>query len=199
MDYALLETELVDVLTAHFAANAMADIYDARPMPENQEELLQDFDNGGQCNVSYMDSLYGDPDSTSIIDQEETVKVGIFMRCNTVKDDKGSYRLLKEVKKALLGYKPNDARTRMWISSYAGWEPVDGQVGSMLEFAFRTQNVQSIVEQPDEAINAEGDVKQTTPPLLEVDEELYVSNSDTKEPDGDVVLSMAPLPTAPEP
>jgi len=172
MDYGALETEIVGVLNSYFEDNDLDEFYEAREMPENQTELLQGFTKG-QCNVAYLDSNYGPPASTSSITQMETVTLGVFMRCNAVRGAEGSHKLLAEVKKALVGYRPADARTRMWIAEYAGWNIEDAQVGNMLAFRFDTVNVQSIVEpEADDVISATGTVKESAP-LLQVDSDLY--------------------------
>ena len=179
MDYAGLESELVTVLTAYFTATVqgegtLADVFAARVMPENQDDLLQQYDKG-MCNVQYVDSVYADPASTSIIEQEETVKVSVFMQTNSMKDaTQGGYLLIASVKEALIGYKPVDARTRMWISGYGGWEIADGEVAYYLEFSFRTVNVQTIVDtsDADTTIDSGGTVT-TGGGLLQVESCLY--------------------------
>lgn len=175
MDYGALETELKGVLLDYFAANSLSAIFDAREMPENQNELLQSYDKG-MCNVQYLDSTYGDPESTSIIEQKEMVKVGVFMRTDTVKDAKGAYQLLKHVKLALIGYKPEDARTRMWVSNYSGWVIEEGQVGDVLEFTFETRNVQHMVDPVElsiDSIDTDGSTAESGN-LVELDAKIYV-------------------------
>jgi hypothetical protein len=172
MDYGALETEIVGVLNTYFEDNDYDAVFEAREMPENQTELLQGFDKG-QCNVAYMESSYGPPASTSSIMQMETVTVGVFMRCSAVRGAGGSHKLLEVVKSALTGYKPDDARSRMWVTEYAGWNIEDAQVGNMLAFRFNTVNVQGIVEpEADEVISAAGAVK-VSGNLLEVESDLY--------------------------
>lgn len=172
MDYGALETEIVGVLNSYFEDNDYDAVFEAREMPENQTELLQGFEKG-QCNVAYMESTYGPPASTSSIQQMETVTVGVFMRCSAVRGAGGSHKLLEVVKGALTGYKPDDARSRMWVAEYAGWNIEDAQVGNMLAFRFNTVNVQGIVEpEADEVISATGAVK-VSGNLLEVESDLY--------------------------
>ena len=194
MDYAELETEIVGVLNTYFGANTLADVFEARTMPENKVELLQPFTKG-QCNIAYLDSDYATPASTSTIEQMETITLGVFMRCNTVKDEAGSYKLLKAVKNALIGYKPTDARTRMWIADYTGWNIEDAQIGDMLAFKFDTVNVQSIVEPENDVISSTGNTTQGGN-FTEVDADLYDAKPepDVKIGEEQVILADENLP-----
>ena len=147
MDYNALETEIVGALNAYFTANSIYENFQARPLPENQSELLETYEKS-LVNVHYSDSSYTDPRSTDQIVQDETVRVVCYLQCDTMKDaTKGGYLLLKHIKAALLGYKPENARTRMWISSYGDWTVAEaGQVNPYIEFAFGAVNTQEIEE-----------------------------------------------------
>ena len=121
-DYDALEVELVGVLNTYFGANPLSDdvllntVFDARQMPENQVELLQDYDKS-LVNVQYVDSIYMDPESTSSITQEETIKVICYLQCNAMKGPSGGYKLLACVKEwqQRLTYKLYQIlRQRLW-------------------------------------------------------------------------------------
>jgi|GEM_PF-3486840 len=173
MDYDGLEVELVGVLNNFFAANNIGageallnSVFQARQMPENQQELLQDYTKS-LVNVQYVDSIYQDPQSTSKILQEETVKVICYLQCNAMKGETGGYKLIAAVKDALLGYQPQNAKTRMWISNYGDWNIVDGQLNPFIEFSFRTVS-QQVIDDTDQPLPDSG-------PFAGIDSSLYIN------------------------
>lgn len=191
MDYDGLEIELTGVLNTYFGVTTLAfrayddnydenydlgpgtnvllnTVFDARQMPENQNELLQAYDKS-LVNVQYVDSIYDDPQSTSIIVQQETIKVICYMQCNMMKGMGGGYQLIACVKNALIGYQPAGAKTRMWISNYGDWQVVDGQLNPFVEFSFRTVSQQVITDNSDPPLKGSG-------PLAKVDSSLYAND-----------------------
>lgn len=156
MDYDALEVELAGVLSAYFEANPISStnaallntVFDARQMPENQNELSQDYTKS-MVNVQYVDSVYDAPENPSLIFQEETVKVVCYLQCNTMKGAGGGYQLIDTVKKALMGYQPANASTRMWVSDYGDWHLVDGTLNPFIEFSFWTVSQQVITDDLD--------------------------------------------------
>jgi hypothetical protein len=174
-DYDALEVELVGVLNSYFGANNISDggalldtVFNARQMPENQVELLQDYEKS-LVNVQYVDSIFQEPMSTSSIVQEETIKVICYLQCNMMKGDSGGYRLIGCVKDSLMGYEPANARTRMWISNYGDWNIVDGQLNPFIEFSFRTM-AQQVIDDTEQPLPGSG-------PLVEVDSSLYANGN----------------------
>ena len=110
-------------------------------MPENDDE----FSTPGEkslANVHYTDSNYDQPKVTHLVSQVETIKVAIYLQSRKLRSDAGAYSLLKHIKKCLVGYKPKDARTKMYISGYGDWrlEKDESMLMPFLEFSFETFN-----------------------------------------------------------
>ena len=175
MDYDALEAELVGVLNTYFGANNIvgsdpvalySTVYQARQMPQNQSALLQSYD-FSLVNVLYADSVYGDPKSTADRVQDEQIKIVCFLQCNAMSGPTGGYNLIAQVKNALLGYRPNNATTRMWISNYGDWRIEDGQLNPYIEFSFRTV-AQQVIDDNDPVLDGTG-------LLAGVDSDLYVN------------------------
>ena len=184
MNYDTLETELVGVVQAYLTAQEYDGVYGVRQMPENQTELLQDYDSwpGGLVNIQYSDSEYGQALSTSMIEQIETVKVCCFIQANKMKGATGGYKLLDCVKRALLGYWPSEARSRMYISSYGDWRIEDGEMKPYLEFSFDTIaqqiDINSMTSAPHGFTIDSANSVYVGGPLSEVDVENYGGDVD---------------------
>ncbi len=177
MDYDALEIELVGVLNTYFGANNLSDevllntVFAARRFPETQTALLQDYSKS-QVNVKYSDSTYELPDSTSEICQDETVNVTLYIQADKMNGPDGGYRLLYYVKRALLGYRPVDSMTRMWVTGYGDWRIEDGQMKPFIEFAFKTV-VYQVDHDPDTVTIDRDSTVSTGGALLEIDSSLY--------------------------
>ncbi len=170
MDYDLLETEIVGVLNTYFGSHLigvepgefLGSVFVARAMPEDQTELLHNYDKG-VVNVQYADSTYGSTRATDRVIQEEQVMVVLYVQCDKMKGATGGYRLLKAIKKALLGYKPEEAITKMSISAYGDWRIEDGEMRPYLEFTFKTINQQEVENPNYETIDSEGQLTEGGP------------------------------------
>lgn len=173
MNYAALEEDLKDKLNAAFVADSLDGFFEAVVMPESPKELLKAYTKG-RAYVSYMGSSYGTPINTDTIEQMETVRVGVIMRCSTVRDNKGTYALLGAVKKALLGYRPNGARNRIWISDYVGWNIEDATIADVIVLSFDTVEVQRIAEPAGDAVlNSDEPAVTEGGNWMQVDSDLY--------------------------
>ena len=199
MDYDGLEVELVGVLNDYFSANNLSDgppavllntVFGARQFPEDQTELLQTYEDtpGGLVNVLYSDSSYGSAGgvmSAAEIVQDETVRVAFFIQANKMRGSSAGYKLLAVVKKAILGYRPADSKTRMWLSEYGDWRlnTEEGEMRPYLEFSFVTLAVQQLENTGlDATIDSISSITEGGP-LVEVDQSLYIL------PDTETVVS----------
>jgi len=184
VDYDSLETELVGVLNSYFESRLLGsdpdvflkDAYQARRMPENQAELIQEYDKG-LINVQYSDSTYGATKATDQVQQEETVMVICYVQCDKMKGERGGYKLLRCMKKALLGYKPADATEKMVISSYGDWRVEEGEMRPFVEFSFKTLNIQEVEDRIVGTIDSEGTIG-AGGNLTEVDSDLYINDQE---------------------
>lgn len=144
MDYAALEVEIANRLNLYFNTTPLepntgnlSSLFTARAFPDNQEVLMQDYTKS-LVNVLYTDSEYFDPESNSLINQRERVKVTLLMQTNTSAGPGGAYALIDAVKSALVGYKPTSATSRMWVFDYSTWQINGGQLMPSIEMVFDT-------------------------------------------------------------
>lgn len=78
--------------------------YNARPLPDNQNDYIKNFDK----TMVYVVCIGGDFDSnesTSTIIQEETVVFELQIRAASRKGEKGVFCTVEDIRRKLLGYK----------------------------------------------------------------------------------------------
>jgi len=204
MDYDGLEIEIVGVLNTYFGATLLSNdppvylssVYSARLMPDNPADLLQDY-NTTVVNVAYYDSTFSEPQSTAQISQQEHVHVachiqGSLVRIGTTGVAKtGTNGCVWAVIRALMGYKPAGATTRMWVSDMGGWKvnEADGEVKPLVEFTFRTIAEQALCDVNTDFIDSINTVVESGPEA-EIDSTLYVLPGPVYDPEGDLNLAI---------
>lgn len=145
MDYNALIDELVTKLQNYFAATDISTsnsaklntLFDARPMPETDNEFKRVADISF-VNVHYADSEFSAPKGTGSIQQTETITVAFYLQARTLSDLNGANHLQQQLINCMLGYRPANARGRMYISAFGKWTIDEGGQLPYIEMSFDT-------------------------------------------------------------
>lgn len=158
MDYEALEQELVNRLNAYFTDKGIEAQFGARRMPENDDEYKR-VGSKPFVNVHYADSSFDKPTSTSAIHQTETITISFYVQARQLRGENGAHKLIGHINTCILGYRPQNARTRMFISGYGDWQAGDeGEINPFIQMQFDT-----LLQQQPEAEISFGQLKSIDP------------------------------------
>jgi hypothetical protein len=149
MRYDALETELAAKLNAYFTAQAVDTLFDATEIAENETEASRITDKG-RVHVMYTTSKIDDTNSTSSVQQKETITVAFIPECDKLRGDGGVYHLVQLIKDCMLGYVPTNGLTAMKISGFGDWQLADGALQNVIEMSFEAVNMQTTITYKDD-------------------------------------------------
>lgn len=151
MNYGTAEGEIVDRLNSYFAANNVADSFEASLMPETEEQFRTFYNNYSKTRVAvqFFDST---PQSSSAIGcttQDEFVRFRLSFEARKLRGDGGLYQMMELVKKSLIGFAPSNAG-KLEYKKYGLLEFEQNSWQPYFEFECKTVNVQAFSDFSDD-------------------------------------------------
>lgn len=155
LDYGNLEVELATRLNAFFAKEGNLGLYIAVPIFNNQKEF-NDYQ-GEERNFVVVQWLATSPEKNTSIGQvlqREEVTIRFIFRNFEYRGPAGFYTLLKDVKRCLVGYQPENCSLKLSISKYDLVEYANLGIVNTMEMITETTTVQEDASDPPLVSNA---------------------------------------------
>jgi len=146
MHYGQLETEITNRLNDYFTSLSVSNLFEAKPIPENDSEGIRAFIKG-TVYIQYLKSSYQPTQSLNSVSQPETIILRLTFDVQNLRQANGFYNLIDHVKKSLLGYRPSNATTRLVIDEYDLLQYENNSVQPYLQMKCDALNVQDIDEE----------------------------------------------------
>jgi hypothetical protein len=143
MNYGIAEQEIADKLNAHFLTIGMFEKFSAAVMPETdaQAKAFEALYPKSRVAVEFIDSNFQNPDTLSIVKQNETPKFRLLFEGQKMRGIDGLFSMIEEAKLCLLGYRLANTDP-LYITGYGKLQFEPGIWLPYLDFECKTMNIQ---------------------------------------------------------
>lgn len=155
MNYEAAEWEIVNRLQAWFSDHALASTFEAVLLPDNtaEAEALNRSFNKPRVLVEFKGIQPDPPKGLPVIAQDESVQFRFTFEVRRLRGPQGLWRLLAEVKKALIGYKLTGATNKLEMARFAFDSVAENTLVYYLEMECKAINQQAFPEPGETPIN----------------------------------------------